>query len=193
MKIPKSFRTKDKGKIEEYLKFKPNEGNPKNIEKLLEGYDMFLKVKSNRISQYYNIARNIVNEIEFTKLDIKAFAKNKDFIRDSKKTAGYFISAMVNNALKSGESITLDVAKQYTAIGAYLNGKTLIIRGSVGADAGQYMKDGKLVIEGNAGSYLGHCMAGGEIWVHGQIEFISYAFRRGAIYQYVNHDWKKIQ
>ena len=53
------------------------------------------------------------------------------------------------------------------AMGAYLNGATMIVKGNAQDAVGDTMNAGRIVIHGNAGDALGYAMRGGEIYVKG--------------------------
>mgnify|MGYP000637641696 CR=1 FL=1 len=54
------------------------------------------------------------------------------------------------------------------AMGAYLNGATMIVKGNAQDAVGDTMNAGRIVIHGNAGDALGYAMRGGEIYVKGE-------------------------
>ena len=63
-----------------------------------------------------------------------------------------------------------------------MQGGTVLIKGNVGARAGDHMRRGTILIEGNAGDYLGARMTAGTIAVMGEIgHYIGYAMRRGTL------------
>lgn len=53
------------------------------------------------------------------------------------------------------------------ALGAYLNGGVVIVRGNAQDAVGDTMNDGKIVIHGNIGDAAGYAMRGGKIFVKG--------------------------
>ncbi|NLL96862.1 MAG: glutamate synthase [Clostridiaceae bacterium] len=53
------------------------------------------------------------------------------------------------------------------ALGAYLDGATIIVKGNAQDATGDTMNDGKIIIGGNAGDALGYAMRGGKIFVKG--------------------------
>lgn len=53
------------------------------------------------------------------------------------------------------------------ALGAYLDGACLEVRGNVQDAVGDTMNDGEIVVYGNAGDALGYAMRGGAIYVRG--------------------------
>ena len=57
------------------------------------------------------------------------------------------------------------------ALGAYLNGAELVVRGNVQDAVGDTMNDGKIVIHGSAGDALGYSMRGGKIFVKGDVGY----------------------
>ncbi len=53
------------------------------------------------------------------------------------------------------------------ALGAYLDGTSVIVNGNVQDAVGDTMNDGKIVVNGNAGDALGYAMRGGKILIRG--------------------------
>lgn len=53
------------------------------------------------------------------------------------------------------------------ALGAYLNGAELIVRGNAQDAVGDTMNEGKIVVHGNIGDAAGYAMRGGKIFVKG--------------------------
>ena len=53
------------------------------------------------------------------------------------------------------------------ALGAYLNGATIIVKGNAQDAVGDTMNDGKIIIHGNIGDAAGYAMRGGAIYVKG--------------------------
>lgn len=53
------------------------------------------------------------------------------------------------------------------AMGAYLDGATIIVNGNAQDAVGDTMNDGKIIICGNTGDALGYAMRGGKIFVKG--------------------------
>lgn len=63
-----------------------------------------------------------------------------------------------------------------------LQGGMVLIKGNVGARAGDHMRRGTLLVEGNAGDYLGSRMTAGTIAVMGTVgSYIGYAMHRGTL------------
>ncbi len=68
-----------------------------------------------------------------------------------------------------------------------MRGGTVLIKGNVGARAGDHMRRGIILVEGNAGDYCGSRMTAGTIAIMGTTgKYIGYAMRRGTILL-----WKK--
>ena len=57
------------------------------------------------------------------------------------------------------------------ALGAYLNGAEITVRGNVQDAVGDTMNDGKIVVFGRAGDALGYSMRGGKIFVKGDVGY----------------------
>ena len=53
------------------------------------------------------------------------------------------------------------------ALGAYLNGATIIVKGNAQDAVGDTMNDGKIIVHGNIGDAAGYAMRGGAIYVKG--------------------------
>lgn len=53
------------------------------------------------------------------------------------------------------------------ALGAYLNGATIIVNDNAENAVGDTMNEGKIIIHGNVGDAIGYAMRGGEIYVKG--------------------------
>lgn len=61
-------------------------------------------------------------------------------------------------------------------------GGTALVKGNVGARAGDHMRRGMILVEGNAGAYCGSRMTAGTIAVMGTTgNYVGYAMRRGTI------------
>jgi formylmethanofuran dehydrogenase subunit C len=58
----------------------------------------------------------------------------------------------------------------------------VLVKGNVGARAGDHMRRGQILIEGNAGDYCGSRMLAGTIAVMGNTgRYLGYAMRRGTL------------
>ena len=57
------------------------------------------------------------------------------------------------------------------ALGAYLNGAEITVRGNVQDAVGDTMNDGKITVFGSAGDALGYSMRGGKIFVRGDVGY----------------------
>ena len=57
------------------------------------------------------------------------------------------------------------------ALGAYLDGASLIVHGNTQDAVGDTMNDGSIIIHGNAGDALGYAMRGGGIYVLGDVGY----------------------
>ncbi len=53
------------------------------------------------------------------------------------------------------------------ALGAYLDGTSIVVNGNVQDAVGDTMNDGTIIVNGNAGDALGYAMRGGKIYVKG--------------------------
>ncbi len=53
------------------------------------------------------------------------------------------------------------------ALGAYLNGSSIIVKGNAQDAVGDTMNDGKIIIHGNIGDAAGYAMRGGKIYIKG--------------------------
>lgn len=63
-----------------------------------------------------------------------------------------------------------------------MKGGTVLVKGNVGARAGDHMRRGQILIEGNAGDYCGSRMLAGTIAVMGGTgRYLGYAMRRGTL------------
>jgi formylmethanofuran dehydrogenase subunit C len=63
-----------------------------------------------------------------------------------------------------------------------MKGGTILVKGNVGARAGDHMRRGNILIEGNAGDYCGSRMTAGTIAVMGHTgRYLGYAMRRGTL------------
>lgn len=63
-----------------------------------------------------------------------------------------------------------------------MKGGTIVVKGNVGARAGDHMRRGLILIEGNAGDYCGSRMTAGTIAVMGSTgRYLGYAMRRGTL------------
>jgi glutamate synthase domain-containing protein 3 len=57
------------------------------------------------------------------------------------------------------------------ALGAYLNGASLIIQGNAQDATGDTMNEGKIIIHGSSGDATGYAMRGGKIFVKGAVGY----------------------
>ena len=53
------------------------------------------------------------------------------------------------------------------ALGAYLNGASIVVKANAQDAVGDTMNDGRILIYGNAGDAVGYAMRGGEIYIRG--------------------------
>ena len=57
------------------------------------------------------------------------------------------------------------------ALGAYLDGAEIIVRGNAQDATGDTMNDGKIIINGSCGDAVGYAMRGGRIFVRGDVGY----------------------
>ena len=196
MKIPTVFipETDLDRKINEFIK-KNKKTN--GIEALLKGYEKLIAEYGTEefqrgVEPYEPILR-LVKSIGYTKDDISRFCSEetleykKDVLShcNLKKSGpllvpentceGMYISALVNNIIKKGETIKI---KAKTALNLvipehrspwlhYLGYKhskgTLIIEGNAGDCTGMRMSGGQIIVEGYVGFHTGNYMTNGKI------------------------------
>ncbi|MCI1209852.1 MAG: glutamate synthase [Treponema sp.] len=93
---------------------------------------------------------------------------NKE-IRDSKEKHIRIINAIGQRYIASGlagRKIEI-LGTPGNALGAYLDGSTIIVEGNVQDATGDTMNSGEIIVHGNAGDATGYAMRGGEIYIRG--------------------------
>lgn len=90
----------------------------------------------------------------------------------------------INDAIrKTGKSVTLTDVIGQRFIAAGMSDKTVTISGVPGNALGAYLNGGKIIVRGNAQDAVGDTMNAGEIVIHGNIgDAAGYAMRGGSIY-----------
>ncbi len=72
----------------------------------------------------------------------------------------------IASGLQSNKTITINGVPG-NALGAYLDGAKIIVKGNVQEAVGDTMNNGEIIVHGNAGDALGYAMRGGAIYVKG--------------------------
>lgn len=90
----------------------------------------------------------------------------------------------LNNAIRKSKSkCELSCVKGQRFIAAGMSDKTVTVDGIPGNALGAYLNGGKIIVRGNAQDAVGDTMNAGEIVVHGNIgDAAGYAMRGGCIY-----------
>lgn len=187
--IPKSFIPKKKTEdtIKKLLKPPPKICD-EDLDYLVEGCAKFLVHNE----YLYVDAKNIVDELEYSKGEIQLFCNKLTEFEDGKyfpvenfPWAGMYLSALVNKMMGRSIGVVLELPVTKTKlgyIGTRLSKGIFVAEGDLGNFTGFGMHGGCLIVKGSIGVGTGCYMEGGELHAD-KIGHISDFYRGGKIYE----------
>ena len=102
--------------------------------------------------------------IDATNLDYRILNERIRAAKGPCLVTGCLGQRFIGTGLQKG-TITLSGGVPGNALGAYLNGATLVVEGNAQDAVGDTMNDGSIVIRGSVGDTAGYAMRGGSIYV----------------------------
>lgn len=105
------------------------------------------------------------NDLSFKELNEQIRTTDKD-VEIRNLLGQRYIGAGLNS-----KTITISSGIAGNALGAYLDGAKILVRGNAQDAVGDTMNAGEIVIHGNSGDTSGYAMRGGEIYIKGNVGY----------------------
>ena len=166
LKLPKSFRPKKDldEKIENLIK-----GEYSNVDSYhalsKAGSDFLELQKYEDCGTTYVIAEEFASNLHYGLDDVKNYAESIK-IGPAVENLGFFISALINQHIKRGERIELNLEYPLSGLGAKFKEGGFTVFGDVGSDFGYGMKGGQIQTTRSAGYFAGLEMEGGNLIIN---------------------------